>query len=539
MKTIWTIFKKDLRLAWPALAVWTALQVALFGYYEWYWLRVSENVGRTGAETIIPVMLIFADGALWVMTFAGIFQSDSTLSDRTWWRTRPIRGRVLMCAKMMFIGVWLLVWPQVWSACFAFYAGALTREVVSVAIQVWAARLLLGLGLGVVAVLTRTRGQFVLALLSLLLAIFLIGLSADKTGILSANLNEAGSIMACGVYAIGLGGVLVRHFWILRVKSTFISACAVLAMSLTVLFCWPSEWGLSLSERKWSRGSEAGIKLKLSGVSDSASTKVVKTIFTQRGSTRAYGGLLFKTEVTGLKPDVWLRPMHAKASWGMEAPAYELGAYAVAGGQSLSTILLSYLGKDERPTVETIKFGTLRPIAPIDIDALKLNSERTLLERLTVRSSAWSPEVIAALPIKESVVADGLRVMDVKLSARKQIVSLCSVSVRLRRSGDLKLWIPQSGPVMSEIMLMLWNERTKEYASGPSYSTATFTTAGIRYEQHDAVFEKKSTIGSNKESALTDEWLHEAKLIVGTEKHLGWFENEVDLADWKAGKTGQ
>jgi len=98
---IWHIFRKDWKLLWPFVTLVAAMQCV----NAVAWLRIDPLDSRIGPNELITLaltatFLMFIGVA--VLTFMAVHQ-DRIPGDRQDWLIRPISGRDLMSAKLLFI----------------------------------------------------------------------------------------------------------------------------------------------------------------------------------------------------------------------------------------------------------------------------------------------------------------------------------------------------------------------------------------------------------------------------------------------------
>lgn len=124
---IWHIIKKDLRRFRALLAVWCvalATRVVAPGFAEAGVERPLE------VSLVLMAVLILFLNALMVTR---VLAEDSPLKEAAFWRSRPIAGRQMMTAKLLFLAWWTLVVPLVVIAVAGAATGFTTRELIAVA----------------------------------------------------------------------------------------------------------------------------------------------------------------------------------------------------------------------------------------------------------------------------------------------------------------------------------------------------------------------------------------------------------------------
>ncbi len=94
---IWTIFRKDFRLLWPAAAVMAALQVGLAAFEM---MKRAFGDLTYQAENWVSNSVLIGVAGLVVLTV----QQDALLGMEQDWLVRPIRRGRLLMAKLLFLG---------------------------------------------------------------------------------------------------------------------------------------------------------------------------------------------------------------------------------------------------------------------------------------------------------------------------------------------------------------------------------------------------------------------------------------------------
>ena len=96
MSTVLLILRKDLRHLWVLSSL--GVLFSLFATLGWYWdlSRISTSGFIFFAGQVAPIVVLF------VLSVA-IVQSDPTVGDRAFWRTRPISPGALLVAKLLVL----------------------------------------------------------------------------------------------------------------------------------------------------------------------------------------------------------------------------------------------------------------------------------------------------------------------------------------------------------------------------------------------------------------------------------------------------
>lgn len=123
---VWHIIKKDLRRFRLLLALWVAallVRVCIAGWTE-------QNYAPESGLGILAFMLVLLLNAHLVVSVLG---EDSPVKEAAFWRTRPIAGRQMMSAKLLFLAGWTLVLPMAVVAVAGWSYGFTARECAAVA----------------------------------------------------------------------------------------------------------------------------------------------------------------------------------------------------------------------------------------------------------------------------------------------------------------------------------------------------------------------------------------------------------------------
>jgi hypothetical protein len=174
MKQALHIFLKDMRRAWPYAAIVLAITAALAYLTPKYTPVFGLGGSRlNGTVNILQFLLPVA----WWFTIAHVVHGEALVGDRQFWVTRPYSWRSLFLAKVLFCAVFLsvplLAQDFIVLSAADFPPAKMIPELLWR--HCWLAAVIM-LPAFVLAALTRNMRQFVLACLSLVIALLVPGL---------------------------------------------------------------------------------------------------------------------------------------------------------------------------------------------------------------------------------------------------------------------------------------------------------------------------------------------------------------------------
>src|SRR5204863_8636956 len=97
MRQVLHIFRKDVRMLWPAIAATIALSVVS----AWAAARGIED----GASVVAPVFLLLS----WLYLVYRAVHQERPAGDHEFWMTRPYDWRAVVGAKALFVVVWIAI----------------------------------------------------------------------------------------------------------------------------------------------------------------------------------------------------------------------------------------------------------------------------------------------------------------------------------------------------------------------------------------------------------------------------------------------
>jgi hypothetical protein len=143
------IMKKDLRRFWPVLALWCAALVLRAGLDAWLGDERLMSGRQEGMFAMILVVLLN------IHLVCRVIAEDSPIKEGAFWRMRPVSGGQMLRAKLVFIGGWTVVLPMAVAAVAGWYYGFTVRETAWVVVGQGLLHGVIGLGFGVMAMLTQ------------------------------------------------------------------------------------------------------------------------------------------------------------------------------------------------------------------------------------------------------------------------------------------------------------------------------------------------------------------------------------------------
>ncbi len=231
----------------------------------WAWANTSDSRGLaySNSTALAGVVLIIG----WWYLISLLVHEESLTGDRQFWITRPYSRRSLVAAKLLFVVAFLNV-PLLLGG-FAILASAGYRPLSYLPNFLWmqltftAAVLLFPIAL---AALTRTLGQFVLAILGLCVGLVILNLFGAKTtqGVHQSN----GLVWAAGIFLLLLvaASPLLVFVVQLHVRNRLVSVGAGVALLVPMLFTDESavrKFGIAVQSRMFGQDSAASVAVVL------------------------------------------------------------------------------------------------------------------------------------------------------------------------------------------------------------------------------------------------------------------------------------
>lgn len=221
---IWHIMKKDLRRFRALLAMWCAalvIRVVAAG------LVGNDAGGRMEAGMVILFVLILFLNALLVTR---VVAEDSPLKEAAFWRSRPITGRQMMTAKVVFLVVWTLIVPSLVVLAAGYAYGFTGWECVAVTAGQLIIHAMVGALFLTTSILTQRVWAAVLGVLVLLVAVQ-IARGARVTPetaspFESVSLALSGVSVATAVGVVALGAAVT---WVYRERRRPVAAAVLIA----------------------------------------------------------------------------------------------------------------------------------------------------------------------------------------------------------------------------------------------------------------------------------------------------------------------
>jgi hypothetical protein len=245
---VWTIFKKDFRLLWPAAALMTALQ-AFLAFYEIIKAPFSMMWTHDAEPWLINSVLV---GTAALAVFA--VQQDPLPSLEADWLIRPITRSRLLLAKLMFLGAIVHVPMFALDVAVCLHAGGDIGQSLGAALS----RSLLfffgaTLPLAAAAAITRNIAGFAATVFLYLLCVAVIrSLLLDAGIVMPPSMNETwgGGWWIAVIWrymadALGAGLVLgLQYFRRKTSVSRVVLPFSVIAALLTPLLPWQAVYGV-------------------------------------------------------------------------------------------------------------------------------------------------------------------------------------------------------------------------------------------------------------------------------------------------------
>lgn len=221
---IWHIIKKDLRRFRALLALWCAalaIRVIAAG------LAGNDAGGRLEPGLVILFVLILFLNALMVTR---VVAEDSPLKEAAFWRSRPITGRQMMTAKLIFLAVWTLFLPSlvvVAAGCAYGFTGWECAAVAAGQVMIHAT---VGALFLTTSILTQRVWAAVLGVLVLLVAVQIA--RGGRSTLEAASPFESVSLALSGVsvaLAVGLVALGAAVTWVYRERRRPVAAAVLIA----------------------------------------------------------------------------------------------------------------------------------------------------------------------------------------------------------------------------------------------------------------------------------------------------------------------
>ncbi len=246
MSTVLLIIGKDLRRLWAL-----ALLGFLFSFVStlgWYWDLFPKSSGFLTFifSQVSPVVVLF-------FLSVGIVQSDPTIGDRAFWRTRPISPGALLCAKLLTLVLVFGVPSLLLNAYLALSMDAPSRVAVGMLTESTGMLLMESLLFALLGALTRSLMQAAAASLAFVLVVAtsaaLIPLPFLFTPWRMDIPGHAARMAAVGLYS-GLAalGLLVHLFASRRLGRTLGLGAIFLPAVLFSASRWPVSIGAEAPE---------------------------------------------------------------------------------------------------------------------------------------------------------------------------------------------------------------------------------------------------------------------------------------------------
>ncbi len=184
--SIWLIVRKDLRRFWALLTLWCAALAVRATLDAW----LGEELLSGREEGIFAMMLVVLVN---IQLVCWVIAEDSPIKEGAFWRMRPITGGRMLRAKLVFLGAWTVVLPVVVAAVAGWYYGFTAIETAWVMVGQGLLHGAIGLGIGVIAMLTER-------ILVSVVGLWFVGMVAQMT---SMTLRPKGvpTGIQSGVYA--------------------------------------------------------------------------------------------------------------------------------------------------------------------------------------------------------------------------------------------------------------------------------------------------------------------------------------------------
>ena len=160
------IFRKDVRQHWREIVLSVAIVVA----YAWREVAKFKGAEETSYDIFLPDMLPLLVVVVWAFLILRAAQAESLVGDRQFWVTRPYEWKKLLAAKLLFVVVFVNVPLFILQVFLLLKAGFLLASHLSGLLWLqllWI--LILILPVATLATVTKSIGQFMLAILSVLL----------------------------------------------------------------------------------------------------------------------------------------------------------------------------------------------------------------------------------------------------------------------------------------------------------------------------------------------------------------------------------
>lgn len=221
---IWHIIKKDLRRFRALLAVWCAAlvtRVIAVGF-------VGNDAGnRMEAILIILFVLMLFLNAVMVTR---VVAEDSPLKEAAFWRSRPITGRQMMTAKLIFLAGWTLVVPPLVVLAAGYVHGFTVQEGMAVAAGQLMIHALVGTLFLATSILTQRVWAAVLGVLVLLVVVQIVK-GVRLTPEAASPFENASRALSCFSVAasVGLVAMGAAVTWVYRERRRLVAAVVLVA----------------------------------------------------------------------------------------------------------------------------------------------------------------------------------------------------------------------------------------------------------------------------------------------------------------------
>ncbi len=247
MNLIWHIVKKDTYRFRVALSLWllvSALPVLLGS------VDVLFTAKDIPLHTLLLSLGFYGSWIQWfllVAMTAWVLQEETLISTTAFWVTRPISPGMLMKAKALYIGIFLVLFPLALELPALALQGVTARDMGYAALEILFRRLEIICLAGIIAALTRNFGRFVTAAIPIVIlqwcsSRWMIGwLFLDKYATLPLRpsaLAECDSIVVAVLTILGGGGLTAYQYKTRNTRWTIRWAVALIVLMFLVQPFW-------------------------------------------------------------------------------------------------------------------------------------------------------------------------------------------------------------------------------------------------------------------------------------------------------------
>ena len=258
---VFHILRKDIRHHWGEIA----LSVAIIVAYAWHEVTPSTTTayalyGFSFLSQTLPLLLVVA----WAFLILRALQAECLVGDRQFWVTRPYEWKKLLAAKLLFVLVFVNVPLLILQGFLLLRAGFPLASYISGLLWLqllWV--LILILPVATLATVTASTGQFVLAVLGVVL--YLIANSALSRWVPNAGVSGAGSVPAAleGVVLVGASVAAVVWQYARRrtTQSRVLLLAAAVAAGPIIMFATPYRTLIAHTYPRATTGQQLPVKL--------------------------------------------------------------------------------------------------------------------------------------------------------------------------------------------------------------------------------------------------------------------------------------